>query len=332
VRIKFGLTVSIIVILAYSAWGDDIYSLIKNGEIEEARDQLSRMSTAQQRDGNYLFYLSLIEPNGKKAIELMTASLGAGVSSIYRDEINLRLSQYYLLNRDYGQAGPIITDYLALFESGKYRPEFFKYSVVLDEKEKRYESAIRQIDRYLLQYTSPEDEQLGLVSKARLMVAFDKMIAARDVLKKLSREKSGIGVPMALYMLTLDAAARKSTDDAVFYFNLLKEAYPAAVGLDALLDRMSGLETHAQREKTADERTGTFYSIQVGVFSTAENAKKLAREFEKYGHKVEIKFKDISDRTYHVVYVGRFDSYESAASFEKTLEADQNDVYQVIAR
>lgn len=310
----------------------DIYSLIRNGEIDEARDSLSRLSTARQRDGNHLYFLSLLEKSGGKSAELIEASLNAGVSGIYREDMSLRLAQYYLLKNDFGRAAGILGEYPANFEKGKNTPDIFRYSVYLDEKNKRYEGAIRQTDKFLLEYPSEEFSQWGLVDKARVMMNFDKKIAARDLLTKLSREKSGPGVPAALYVLALDAAERNRADDAVFYYNLLREAYPSAIGLDALLDKMSGLGRQTQREKSADIRTGTFYSVQVGVFAAPENARRLAKEFEQYGQKIEITTKKISDRTYHVVLVGRFDSYETAVQFEKTIEAEHDDVYQVVAR
>ncbi len=319
-------------LLAGAVSAKDIYALIRSGEIEEARDSLSRLSTARQRDGNQLFYLSLIESDADKAVELMKASINSGVAAIYREEINFRLAQYYLLNKNYDGAGEIFGEYTANFEKGKYTPDIFRYSVYLDEKQNRLEGAVRQVDRFLLQFSSEEFAQWGLVDKARVLMAFDKKIAARDMLTKLSRQKSGPGVAAAMYMLALDAAERKRPDDAVFYYNLLREACPSAIGLDALLDRMSGLNSQPLKEKSADQRTGTFYSVQVGVFATPENARQLAKEFDKYEHKVQITTKKISERTYHVVYVGRFDSYESAAEFERTIEAEHDDVYQVVAR
>ena len=325
ITISFLLTVG-------SAFSKDIYALIKNGEIDEARNLLSQQSTAQQRDGNLLFFLALIEPDGAKSKNLIEASLNAGVSPIYLEQINLMLAQYYIFKKNYERAGEAIGDYLAKFEMGQYTHEFYRYSILIDEKNKRYELAIRQADRFLLQYSKENLAQWGIVDKARVMMAFDKDIAARDLLVKLSREKSGPGVGAALYLLAIDAAERKRTDDAVFYFNLLREAFPAAIGQDAILDRMSGLGGSSQREKSADQRTGTFYSVQVGVFADVKNARQLAKQFEKYGHKVEVGSKNISDRKYHVVYVGRFDSYDSAANFEKTIESEHDDVYQVVAR
>jgi len=331
-NIKATITTTLLLLMFGSASAKDIYALIKNGEIDEARDLLSQQSTAQQRDGNRLFFLALVEPEGEKSQNLIEASLNAGVAPIYLEEISLMLAQYGIFKKNYEKAGETIGDYLAKFEMGQYTPEFYRYSILVDEKSNRYESAIRQADRFLLQYSKEDMVQWGLVDKARAMMAFDKNIAARDLLIKLSREKSGPGVSAALYLLTLDAAERKRTDDAVFYFNLLREAFPSAIGQDALLDKMSGLGGSSQKEKSADQRTGTFYSVQVGVFADIKNARELAKQFEKHGHKVEIGSKNISDRKYHVVFVGRFDSYETAASFEKTIESEHDDVYQVVAR
>ena len=331
-KIKATIITTFLLLTSGPSFAENIYSLIKNGEVEEARNLLSQQSTAQQRDGNRLFFLALIEPDGEKSMNLIEASLNAGVSPIYLEEINLMLAQYGIFKKNCEKAGETIGDYLAKFEMGQYTSAFYRYSILIDEKSRRYEAAIRQTDRFLLQYSKEDLAQWGIVDKARAMMAFDKNIAARDLLIKLSREKTGPGVAAALYLLTLDAAERKRTDDAVFYFNLLREAYPSAIGQDALLDKMSGLGGSSQKEKSADERTGTFYSVQVGVFADIKNARDLAKQFEKYGHKVEIGSKSISDRKYHVVYVGRFESYETAASFEKTIESEHDDVYQVVAR
>ena len=169
-----------------------------------------------------------------------------------------------------------------------------------------------------------EEETLS-ISKSALSIAKDaNRIASEDLAVARDNAKSA--------RKSADAAERKRTDDAVFYFNLLREAFPSAIGQDALLDKMSGLGGSSQKEKSADQRTGTFYSVQVGVFADIKNARELAKQFEKYGHKVEIGSKNISDRKYHVVFIGRFDSYETAANFEKTIESERDDVYQVVAR
>ncbi len=310
---KLFLSCAVVVVSAINVNSGDIYSMIINGDIDAARDSLSRLSTAAQRDGDYLFYLSLVERDAQRSVELMEASQKAGVSAIYREEIKFRLTQFMILSGKTKKASKITTDYLTQHERGRRRAQFMRYSALIDEKDKRYDAAISQIDRFLLQYDSDNLQTLGQIDKARIMMSHRKKIAARELLRKLSRKKSGEGVAPALYYLTLDATNRKRTDDAVFFYNLLKEGYPASVGLDALLDNMSGLNSYSKREKIADQRTGTYYSIQLGVFADKNNAARFSKNFEKYGHRVDIKPKTISGRTYRVVFIGRFSSYQEAA-------------------
>ncbi|MGH8016235.1 MAG: hypothetical protein ACREBV_08600, partial [Candidatus Zixiibacteriota bacterium] len=55
------LAISLLGLNSGDVSGKDIYSLIVGGEIEEAQELLSQASTAHQRDGNHLFFLSLLE-------------------------------------------------------------------------------------------------------------------------------------------------------------------------------------------------------------------------------------------------------------------------------
>jgi cell division septation protein DedD len=136
-------------------------------------------------------------------------------------------------------------------------------------------------------------------------------------------------VPQSLYLLALVAS---KADDAVFYYNILREEYPAAVGLDALADKIAGMSSPDAGSTAAERKTGTFYSVQVGVFSQEDNAKRQAKAFSRYDRQVDISKKVISGQEYRVVYVGRFSSYLEAQDFKKLLEANHNEVFQVVAR
>jgi len=313
-------------------FSDNIYTSIREGHLKEARDSLSRISTAFSRDGNILFFQSLIEGNADKSAQLMKAALQASVSAGYRQEIYYRLAQYYFMKNDYHNFDKWVNDYLKYWEGGKYRKEMLRYTVLLDEKKRAYDNAIRQTDRYLLEYNTSNIEQWGLIDKVRVMLEFKKSIGAKKLLKRLSREPSGPGVPQALYLLTENSIQKNKTDDAVFYYNLLREGYPQAVGAGVLVDKMQTLSEVSNNDNTAEKFTKTFYSIQVGVFSIKNNSHKQARKFKKYNKKTEIKSKNISNAKYYVVYVGHFANYASAYNFKKKLESEFDEVFQVVAR
>lgn len=329
---KCTLILLFILINLSSALSDDIYTLIKKGELKKAADSLSLVTTASKRNGDILFFQSLIEEDAKQSIQLLEASLKASVSVQYRQEIYLKLAQYYYLTSNNNRLRKILLDYRTKWENGKYRRQMLRFSILVDEKEKSYDKAIRTTDRYLMENNSGSEKQWGMIDKARVMNSFNKKIAARKLLRNLSKEKSKNSVAQALYLLASDAITRNRPDDAVFYYNLMRESYPDAVGLDAIIDKMSSLSVSSDIDSRAEKITGTFYSIQVGVFSKKSNAKKQANLFKHFDKKIDIKNKSISNVKYHVVYVGRFTTYESALKFKKRLELEHNEVFQVVAR
>ncbi len=329
---KVILLLSVLMFVAQVIRADTIYSLIRQGRLKEAADSLSGVSTASTRDGNKLFFSGLLEKDAVRSARLLEAALQASVSAVYRQEIYYRLAQYHFLRGDFTRLSQLVSEYLAFWETGKYRQEMMRFSILLDESSGAYDAAVRQSDRYLLEYNSGVANQWGLIDKSRVLSRYDKQVGAQNLLKKLSREKSGPGVSQALYMLAENAIRDKHSDDAVFYYNLLREGYPRAVGLDVLLEEMGGLSMSFPKDNRAEKITGTFYSVQVGVFSVKDNARRQANTFKAYDQKVEIKNKDISGVRYHVVYVGQFADYESARNFKETLQANHGEVYQVVAR
>ncbi len=329
-----GLLAVVTVLAAFTSavQADEVYTLIQRGDLERARQALSELSTASLRDGNRLFYLSLLETDGEKAVQLMQAALNASVAPQFREEIYHRLAQYYAIERKTPDLTGVVAEYLALWEAGNFRGDMLRLSALVDEMGGAYESAIHQTDRYLLEFSEGEAAQWGMVDKARIMLAHKKRVGADKLLRQLSRQRSGPGVPLALYLLASEAIKRKRADDAVFYYNLLREEFPAAVGLDALADRIITVPVGDHDDAAAERLTGTYYSVQVGVFSKADNAKRQARAFSIYGRDVDIEKKVISGREYRVVYVGRFDTYPDALAFKKMLEVKHNEVFQVVAR
>jgi hypothetical protein len=261
----------------------------------------------------------------------MEASLTASVAPEYQEVIYYRLAQYYLLRENAEELGRLVRDYLSKWEAGTYRDAMLRMSVRVDELRGSKEAALRQVDRFLIEHTGSENEHWGLIDKSRVMMRDNKQIGAQQMLKKLSREKDGPGVSQAMYLLASDAAVSGQIDNAVFYYNLMREEYPFAIGLDAIADRLAGIST-GYSDASAEKRTGTFYSVQVGVFAETDNARSQSENFKMYGQPIDISEKVISNRKYRVVYIGKFSTYLDAQTFKEMLENKHNDVFQVVAR
>ncbi|HUV30226.1 MAG TPA: SPOR domain-containing protein [Acidobacteriota bacterium] len=329
------VSVSLLVLLALCRMdvsARDIYTLIREGNLREAADSLSAHSSAELRDGRLLFFQSLLERDGAESARLMEAALNASVPARFQEEIYYRLVQYYLLTGDVQRLSVLVSEYRARWETGRYDDQMLRFTVLANQLAGDYDTALREADRYLLRYSEGERYQWGRVDKARVLWANDKAIGAAKMLGPVARAKSGPGVPQALYLLAMDAVRRTRTDDAVFYYNLLREGYHGAVGLDDLVDQLGSMPDESSENTRAEEITGTFYSVQVGVFSSRSNAGKHAGTFEAYDKKIDIGSKTISGKKYHVVYVGRFKTFEDARRFKEQIELTHGEAYQVVAR
>ncbi|MFQ5498119.1 MAG: SPOR domain-containing protein [Candidatus Zixiibacteriota bacterium] len=311
----------------------DIYELIQGGHIDEAREQLSKLSSASQRNGDNLFLQSLLEPDAEKSAGLSRAALNAAVSPQYEQEVVFRLAQYSAARGNYTKLGELAGDYRRRWEDGKYLSDMLRYAALSLEKQDRRSQAVANIERHARYFPNGDKAQYGFIDMARIQLSKGRSDRASKTLIELSRRKEGPGVSQALYLLTMQEARRKNLDRAVFYFNLLREGYPFAVGISSLVDRLSDLSSSAEPDLAAERRTGTFYSVQVGVFSKKGNAKKWADLFKKaYEHRVDIGSKTISEKKYHVVFVGRLASYAEASQLKLKLEINHDQTFQVVAR
>jgi hypothetical protein len=322
----------LILLLTPAVAAESVYTLILKGKLDEARDSLSQVATASTRDGDILFYQSLLEPDAVQAARLMETALESQVTPRHQEEITFRLAQYYLVKRNYAKLSPLVVEYRSRWENGKHRDAVARMSVLVDEHDGALESALRQCDRFLVDQSGDDANHWGLIDKARLMTADSKRIGANETLRRLSRERKGVGIPISLYMLGQDAIRRDRPDDAIFFYNIFREGYPGAVGLDELLVGLGEMTDRSKADNQAEKLTGTFYSVKVGVFSKSGNARRQADIFKAYDREIEIKAKKISGQDYRVVYVGRFQDYEDAVRFKLQLEATHHEAFQVVAR
>jgi tetratricopeptide (TPR) repeat protein len=104
-------------------------------------------------------------------------------------------------------------------------------------------------------------------------------------------------------------------------YNLLKQAYPSSPYL------VSGELSLANREAEAVEKPGSAhdadsgtFAVQVGAFSTAENANKQKRFFHNVGYTVEILNKVKRGKSFYLVWIGNFKSDDEARKFGSELK------------
>lgn len=107
---------------------------------------------------------------------------------------------------------------------------------------------------------------------------------------------------------------------AVQKYDKLKQAYPNSPYLThetpQSIDREAdGVE---KPKSSVGSEEGTF-AVQVGAFSTAENASKQKRFFHNVGYPVEVLNKVKRGKSYYLVWIGSFKSYDEARKFRNEM-------------
>jgi tetratricopeptide (TPR) repeat protein len=309
----------------------DIMDLIRTGQIDAARREIARSETAVRRDGDLLYYQALIESEGAQSYQFHEAAGRAELAPEFREDNIYRMALYAQATGDYEKLAGIAEDYLHRWERGKYRPQILRLAAMAHRNLKQTEKADLYHRRVMRENEGLKYENLGLIDEAFRLYLDKEYIGAQRICRQLRRCGDDDIVVPALYMLSRYALEQKRTDDAILYYNLLKEGYPEAIGLDKLVEEFGQVKKSTE-DSRAEEITGTVYSVQVGVFSIRDNARTMARRMEAHGEDVEISEKYISDKMYYVVFVGRFTSADKAMAFKIKLEQTENEVFHVVAR
>ncbi len=321
----------LIVLAAGQADASEILYLIKSGKLSEARRMIAESSTAATRDGNLLYCQALLESDGAKSLQFLEASFKAELSPLYLEDNLYQMALYYLAERNHEKLASTAEAYLQHWENGAYRAEILRLSAYAYSQLGQHEKHDRFLRRLSKENENDILGSIGQMEEAKKLYKKKGYIEAQKICRKLRKDKYDEVVVPALFLLSWYSLEQKRIDDAILYYNILKERYPYAIGLDDLIDRFGNLQDKYDG-RSAEEITGTVYSIQAGVFSQKKNADRYAERLEQYGQRVEIKKKKISDKDYYVIYVGRFTSSDDAMTFKTRLEQSEDEAFHVVAR
>ena len=310
----------------------DIYSLIQTGRLDEAREALKDKSEQIRSDGDLMFFAALLEPEADSASVLLEGALNTKVQERFVEQCYLKLAQITCLLGQYDKAIQLISDYSKIYPTGEFLPEMSRLQALAYSQSNRPDQALEVVDRLLKRKLEPRETQQGLLDKARLLTALGKPVGAASILNRITKEAEGEALPPALDMLANTNLKAGKTEEAGRYYALLFEGYPLAVGLASLESQISAAPPPTTKSDQAEKITATFYSVKVGVFSAADNARAQAALFKNSGSPVEIQQRTIKGKVYHVVYVGRLQSYEAAAQLRTTLQQQTGEQYEVVTR
>ena len=314
-----------LLVIGISASTAEISELVRSGKLDEARSALKALDRDSAKNGNMLYFKALAETDGRRSASLLEDALRNSPDKKYREDITTRLAQYYVAKGEYQSANKVIGGNTAGFEAARL-------GALVLERTGDASSSGKQLDKLAKTSLTPSQQKWLAIDQARIAIATGKKKSASSNLQTLVGTKNKEIVPQALYLLCAQAIEAGKIDEAARWYNLLNDQFPGAVGLDGLVDKLGSVSSQPETDTKAETATGTFYSVKVGVFSSAENAAQQAEKLKSSGQKVESSRKNIGGKQYTIVYVGRFKSFDEADRARQDLESQTGEQYQVVAR
>lgn len=317
---------------------DKIRALIDRGELDRASELMSELATVSHRSPDELIQRARLESKGTSVEEYLKAALAGATSPRRRESVLLDLARYYQASEDLARLESTIRDYFAEFKRGQFREEMARLQILLAERKSNINIARRLNLQLSKSSASSDTREWSRLNLARYGLGGGANSgrgkrSARRAALDLSSSHGSPSAPLALYLLATNDVATQNFDQAALNFNILREAYPHAIGGYDLIELISQFDPDRPVSSGEAERLlGSFYSVQVGVFSEKRNAKRQKARFEAYGEAVDMPRKTISGKKYYAVYVGRFDTPEQAAAFKQSLERSEKELFTIALR
>ena len=121
-------------------------------------------------------------------------------------------------------------------------------------------------------------------------------------------------------------------DSARFYGLIIKSMFPRVdIGINNLNDKNKPLAQVFDFNKKKQAELGA-YVIQVGAFSTIENANRLKLQVSQLGHDVSINNVESNGKTLYAVRVNRFKTKNRAEKIGKDIKSKIGVDYRVLYR
>ena len=318
--------------LASSGQADEginrVYKLYTSGDLQRAMEEYHQLPAETGRDGNRLFLSALFEIDGRKAYDLLRAAVQSSIDENYEEEARFRLIQLADALGDTAQARSAAVAFLDHAGTKLYRPQILAILAVHASRDGAEQD--RYWGQLAEQFTESYYGRLALLMKASTAGRQGHYKAANAFCRQLTASAEDDLTPAGLILAAETAISRGESETALLNYNILRERYPAAIGQEKLAAALQDVSESQTGKEASEVFTGVTYSVQVGVFSEKDNAKRMAERIKAYGYSTKVTKRTISGAAYHVVLAGEFSTMNDAQTARLKLERGENEVFKVV--
>lgn len=191
------------------------------------------------------------------------------------------------------------------------------------------ESAFEQYKKIIKNYPESKYAPLSAMKIGEYFYAKGLYTQSANILKKIPASYPRFKDMQRLTDLMINSFNAIGQVDSARYYGLLVESMFPQVETNLLKNEDKLNQVFDFKKKT---KSGGPYVVQVGAFSSKENAKRLKLQLSQLGHDVSINNVESNGKTFYAVRINRFKSKSKAEQIGKGVKSKLGVNYRVLYR
>ena len=193
--------------------------------------------------------------------------------------------------------------------------------------EKKGDKSLEYFETLLEKHPKSDYADDALMQIGEYRYARGLYISAERTLLRIPRQyPESEHVKRAINLLMQSMLVTGKSDTARMYLQVFEKRWgDLAVDVDFPPEISSSTE-----ERSKKDRKKAQFTIQIGAFGSKDNAKKQREVFRGRGYDVNLGNKKIAGNTLHLVWVGKYSTYDEALDTARTLKAKYGVNYGII--
>ena len=328
--------VLLIILTALPVYGNTyLADLIMKGRLDEAREYLGKSETSGLSPNTVKYYTGLLESDGNLSAKYLKESLYGGKHFEEKDLAALRLAHYYFAR------GFNITciNQLETFEtdnpgsSRKDEAGWLLGTAYLNGG--KFDKAQSKFRKVIESYPESVFSGWSFMGLGYCYYKSGEYNRAIGSFNRLIDDNSHPAYPQALVMLSLCYETMGDNRRAKFYRSRYDTSYPRCFygeALPAINEISKNIPTPPEIDPDAEKLVGAKYYIQVGAFSSKNNARRMQQRVEKRGYRSRVERQVVNKQSYYKVLVGPYSTRVRARAAKEKLEREEQDNFLIILK
>jgi len=308
---------------------DKAMGLLASGDPAEARRLARAVLADEPANARALLLMAQTEPGGRTAQSWAEQAIAASGGRSPGDEATLFLIEAFAATKSYGAITERAERFYRDFgRENEYADAVRWWSTLANLKLGRSSAAAAELNWAVKNPTSSAwSRSLRLLYADSRTDVEEAVGAYRD----LMRVNDSYIESQCLLGLIWAYERLGESDRVILYRGILAEKFPN-VSMHFIEPAAAFPPAPAATDTEAERLADIDYTVQLGAFSDADNARRLRVKYQTRGYTVHSFSRTVAGKKYWVVQVGSFASMDKARELQEKLQREDKANYRVVVR